>query len=317
MKKKMMALVVMCAMLLSFMGVVQVNAEEEQFKVGFSIITLDIAYYSEMKDTFVKECEERGWEGLVTNANMDVETTLNDCMDLIRQGVDTLVIASWYGDSLGEVLEAAEMEGIPVFFINTGGLTDSDVYVGHVIADDTQVGYYAGGWTAQYFKDKGQEEISIVSTTSASTVGRNRVDGYMKGLEENGMTVNVLNEYICDSREDCMTSIEDALTAYDHIDVVYGIGTNNNLGEYDAIDAAKREDPIIVGWDLADEDKERIDSGSQFVATLVVDPVYEMTTTLDHVQANADGEEVERLTNYYPEIYTAEGTVTYDDVFGK
>lgn len=317
MKKKMMTLVIAFAMLLSFMGAVQANAEEDKFTVGFSIITLDITYYSEMKDTFVAECENRGWEGLVTNANMDVETTLNDCMDLIRKGVDALVIASWYGDSLGEVLEAAEMEGIPVFFINTGGLTDSDVYVGHVIADDTQVGYYAGGWTAQYFQEKEQTEISIVSTTSASTVGRNRVDGYLKGLEESGITVNVLNEYICDSREDCMTAIEDALTAYEHIDVVYGIGTNNNLGEYDAIDAAKREDPIIVGWDLAEEDKALIDEGSQFVATLVVDAVYEMTTTLDHVEANANGEEVERLTNYYPEIYTADGIVTYADVFGE
>lgn len=292
-------------------------ADEDAFTVGFSIITLNIAYYAEMADTFKAECENRGWNYYVAEAGMDVETTLNDCTDMIQKGVDALVIASWYGDSLGDILEQAEAANIPVYFINTGGLTDEDVYVGHVIADDVQVGIYAGAWTAQYFQAQGKNEISMVSTTSASTVGRNRVDGYIQGLKENGMTVNVLNEYICDSREDCMAALEDALTAYDHIDLVYGIGTNNNLGEYDAIDAAQREECVIVGWDLADEDKALIDADSQFIATLDVDASYEMTTTLDHVAAYAAGEEVERLTNYYPILYTAEGEVTYEAVFGE
>ena len=291
-------------------------AAEDKFTVGFSIITLNIAYYAEMADTFKAECEARGWDYYVAEAGMDVETTLNDCTDLIQKGVDALVIASWYGDSLGDILEQAEAANIPVYFINTGGLTDADVYVGHVIADDTQVGIYAGTWTAKYFQEQGKTEISMVSTTSASTVGRNRVDGYIKGLQDAGMTVNVLNEYICDSREDCMAALEDALTAYDHIDLVYGIGTNNNLGEYDAIDAAQREECVIVGWDLADEDKALIDAGSQFIATLDVDATYEMTTTLDHVAAYAAGESVERLTNYYPILYTANGEVTYEEVFG-
>lgn len=295
---------------------VETDAEsDETFTVGFSIITLNIAYYAEMCDTFKAECESRGWNYYVAEAGMDVETTLNDCLDMIQKGVDALVIASWYGDSLGDVLESAEAAGIPVYFINTGGLSDDDVYVGHVIADDVQVGAYAGVWTAKYFLEQGISEISMVATTSASTVGRNRVDGYLQGLEEGGLTVNYLNEYIVDSREDAMAAMEDALTAYDHIDLVYGIGTNNNTGEYDAIDAAQRSDCVIVGWDLSDEDKALIDAGTCFVATLNVDATYEMVTTLDHVAAYANGETVERLTNYYPVLYTATGEVTYEDVF--
>ena len=293
------------------------GSAEDPFTVGFSIITLNIPYYGEMADTFKSECEARGWTPIIAEAGMDVETTLNDCTDMIQNGVDALVIASWYGDSLGDVLEKAEAANIPVYFINTGGLSDSDVYVGHVIADDVEVAKYSGTWTAQYFQKQGKNEISMVSTTSASTVGRNRVDGYITGLKEAGMTVNVLNEYICDSREDCMAALEDALTAYDHIDLVYGIGTNNNLGEYDAIDAAQREECVIVGWDLAEDDKALIDTKGQFIATLDVDATYEMTTTLDHVEAYAKGEKVERLTNYYPVLYTSEGEVTYEDVFGK
>ena len=291
--------------------------DTKTFTVGFSIITLDIPYYAEMKDTFVKGCEARGWEYMVAEAGMSVEKTLNDCSDMITKGVDALVIASWYGDSLGDTLEQAAKAEIPVFFLNTGGLTDNDIYVGHVVADDYQVGYYAGTWTAQRFLKEGKAEITAVDTTSASTVGRNRVDGYRKGMEDAGVKVEWLNEYITENREQCMAAIEDALTAYSTIDLIYGIGSNNNLGAYDAVDAAQRKDPIIVGWDLSEEDQKLIDANTQFVATLVVSAEFEMNTTLEHVEANAKGENVERLTNYYPDLYTNEGVVTSVDVFGE
>ncbi len=293
------------------------SESDEKFTVGFSIITLDIPYYAEMKETFVKGCEERGWDYMVAEAGMSVEKTLNDCSDMITKGVDALVIASWYGDSLGDTLDQAAKANVPVFFLNTGGLTDNDVYVGHVVADDYQVGYYAGTWTAQRFLKEGKTEIKAVDTTSASTVGRNRVDGFRKGMEDAGVKVEWLNEYITENREQCMAAIEDALTAYPTIDLIYGIGSNNNLGAYDAVDAAQRTDPIIVGWDLSEEDQKLIDAKTQFVATLVVSATFEMNTTLEHVEANAKGETVERLTNYYPDLYTSEGIVTSADVFGE
>jgi len=317
--KKILALVLVLMLVTAlFVGCGKTQEKvEKKFTVGFSIITLNIPYYAEMQETFIKECNERGWEYVIAEAGMDVEKTLNDCSDMIQQKVDALVIASWYGESLGDTLDQAKAAGIPVYFLNTGGLSDDDPYVGHVIADDIEVGRYEGTWAAQYFIKQGKSDIKMVATTSASTVGRNRVDGFLKGLKDGGVTAEYLQEYIADSRETCMASIEDALTTYSQIDLIYGIGTNNNLGALDAIDAAKRTDPVIVGWDLSTDDKSAIDAKGQFVATLNVSAKFEMSTTMDHVAAYAKGEKVEKLTNYYPDIYTADGFITSKDVFGK
>lgn len=297
-------------------GAADPAGDEDKFTVGFSVITLSIEYYADMKDAFIAQCEERDWDYIVTESGQDVEATLNDCIDLIQRGVDALVVASWYGDSMGEVLEQAEASGVPVYFVNTGGLNEADPWVSHVLANDLEVGYYAGVWTAQHFLGEGQDTVNYVSLTTASTVGRDRVDGYENGLRDGGLTVNKLNEYLGSTREDYLAAMEDALNAYPDIDLVYGISSVCNLGAFDAVDAANKEEQVvIVGWDNSAEDQEIIDMRSSFLGTVDVDPEYEMSICLDNVAAHTAGEEVERISTYYPYIYTADGYVTYEDIF--
>lgn len=293
------------------------DEKDGEFFVGFSTVTLNIPYYAEMAQVFETECDARGWKHTTLVNNMDVEQQINDSLDLIQQGVDALCIASWWGDSIHEILEAAEEANIPVFFLNTGGLTDSDVFVSHVIADDVAVGEYAGVYTAKYFLAQGINDIKMVTTTSDSGVGRNRADGFYAGLTKGGLNYTLLQESMVDSQEDAMRVIEDDLTAYDHIDLIYGIGTNNNMGELDALNAAQRTDAIIIGWDCSEADKAAIDGGTQFKATLVVSATYEMQTTIENIAKNANGEAIDRIVNYYPILYTFEGEKTYDDVYGK
>ncbi|MDO4565454.1 MAG: sugar ABC transporter substrate-binding protein [Clostridia bacterium] len=320
--KKILGLLLVVLMLASLATACQTGDGTEQgsdddvFTVGFSVITLNIEYYADMKDAFEQICTEKGWEFIVTESGQDVEATLNDCMDLLERGIDALVIASWYGDSMGEVLELADDKGIPVYYMNTGGLDDAGSWVSHVIADDVNVGYFAGVWTAKHFiEQENKTEVNLISLTTATSVGRNRVDGYIDGLEAGGLTVNLLNEYLGSTREDYLASMEDALTAYSNIDLVYGVSSVCQLGAYDAIAAAQRTDEIvIVGWDNSAEDKQIIDSRISYLGTIEVDPAYEMEICLEKVEAYANGEDIERISNYYPSIYTADGYVTAEEV---
>ena len=87
--------------------------EEKQLKIGFSIITLTFPYYVKMLDGFEAACKEKGWDYVYTDAGMDVEKTVNDCLDLTLKDIDALVIASWYGDSLQDVFEQCKAANIP------------------------------------------------------------------------------------------------------------------------------------------------------------------------------------------------------------
>lgn len=320
--KKVVAMLLALVMLLSMAACAkndpapETPADDDKFTVGFSVITLSIEYYADMKDAFEKICTDKGWEYIVTESGQDVEATLNDCMDLLEKGIDALVIASWYGDSMGEVLEIADNKGIPVYYMNTGGLDEASTWVSHVIADDVQVGNFVGQYTAKYFLDeKKQDTVNFVALSTASSVGRNRVDGFVAGLKEGGLTVNVLNEYLGSTREDYLAAMEDALIAYPDVDLVYGVSTVCQLGAYDAVEAAQKTGEVIItGWDVSAEDKQVIDAKTGYIGAVEVDPVYEMTICLEKVEQYAAGKDIERISNYYPKLYTADGYVSAEDV---
>jgi ribose transport system substrate-binding protein len=286
----------------------------EKFTVGFSVITLEFTYYAEMKDAIESICKERDWDCITSVAGQDVEATLNDCADLIQKGVDALVIASWYGDSMGEVYELATAADIPVYFIDTGGLDPSAPYITHVVADDKETGYAFGIWIADYFKQQGKTEIDYAVITTATSVGRNRADGFIEGLAAGGVTGNNLNEHNFTAREDAMNFTEDTLVANSKLDLIYTIAEMAMLGAYDACAAANRDEVTIVGWDSGQEQQQLVDSGTQILGYVSLDPALEAKLTLDAVQAYRDGESVDKLITYYPSIYTKDGLISLEDV---
>ena len=156
--------------------------------------------------------------------------------------------------------------GIPVFLIDTGSLPPDGDYVTNIGTVDFDAGYNAGYWTAKYLKEKGKTEINFATFTTATTVGRNRVDGFIKGLEDfggkNGLTSKQLHEYLGDTRESYMASCEDALTTYPKLDLIFAANAQGGLGSYDACVAAGRNEVYIVGYDSEEDEMKLIDKGT-------------------------------------------------------
>lgn len=292
-------------------------ATEKPITIGISIISLSYPYYAKLQDGLVEKCEEKGWDYILTEANMDVEKTLNDCADLVQKGVDALVIASWYGDSMGEVYDLCEQAGIPIFFIDTGGLADDGGYVTNVGALDYDAGLMEGYWTAQQLLAEGKTEANYLDFTSATTVGKNRVDGFQAGAAQAGLTLNVLHQYLGDTRESFMASCEDALTAYPVIDLIFGASAQAGLGCYDAVIAASRSEITVVGYDAEDDEKTLIDTGTQYIASVELLPYDEAAMTIQYVEDYFNGATFEKFTSFPAGMYTKDGHLTSEDVFGS
>jgi len=246
-----------------------VPADDKKVTIGFSVITLTFPAYVSLQNGIIAACDTRGWDYFLAEAGMDVEKTINDCLDLMERDIDALVIASWYGDSLGEVFETAEKKGIPVFMIDTGGLPETG-YVTHVGCDDYNAGYQAGQWAAQYLVKKSITDINYISLTSATSVGRNRSDGFLAALNdaEGVTTVTLLHEYLGDSRELFMSTFEDALITYPEINLVFSSSAQGSLGAYDACTAANRTEVYIIGFDNETDEQVLIEKGTQYIASV-------------------------------------------------
>ncbi len=292
--------------------------EEKQLKIGFSIITLTFPYYVKMLDGFEAACKEKGWDYVYTDAGMDVEKTVNDCLDLTLKDIDALVIASWYGDSLQDVFEQCKAANIPVFLIDTGSLPPDGDYVTNIGTVDFDAGYNGGYWAAGQMKEAGKEAVRMISFTTATSNGRNRADGFVKGLEEGGLTVEVLNEYLGDSRESYMTSCEDALVTYPELDLVFAANAQGGLGAYDACVAANRPEVKIVGFDCEDEEVELIDKGTQYIASVMQLPAGMAQQTIQNIEDYLyNGATFEKSTPYESGVYCAQGALTTEDILGS
>jgi ribose transport system substrate-binding protein len=291
------------------------TAEDGKLKIGFSVISLTYPYYVSMLEGIQSAVSEKGWELVYTDAGTDVEKTINDCLDLIQKGIDALVIASWYGDSLEGVFEQANAAGIPVFLIDTGSLPPDGDYVTNIGTDNFSAGYLGGYWTAKYFCQQDMNEINFLSFTTATTVGRDRVDGYLEGLSQGGLKVNRLNEYLGNSRESYMSSCEDALTTYPRVDLIFGANAQAGLGSYDSVIAAGRSEVHIFGFDCEDDEIALIDAGTQYIASVKQLPRRMASQTIQNIEDYLfNGKTFDKSIAFPASIYTKDGLISSEDI---
>lgn len=294
---------------------IETDGGSDPLFVGFSTWSLSFTFYTEMSAAFQSECEARGIRYVCTDSKGDIETQLNDCVDLLNKDVDVLIIASHFGESLGEAFELAEKKGIPIFMVDTNQGPEGYNFVCKTGTVNYDATYIAGTYLAYFFLEQGMDTINAVNVTSAGSVAQERTKGYMAGLQDHGITVNVLNEYWSSSRAEGMSVAEDALMMYSNIDIFLCITAQSGLGTYDACAAAKR-DVYIIGMDGIAEERQYIDSGTNYIASTIQYPGDMVINALDLIEEYLEGREFE--PNSYVEtpsgVYTRDGEYKADAV---
>lgn len=292
----------------------EASTSEDTFTVGFSNASLDYPYYVTMQEGLEAACEAKGWNLITVDSGNDAEKALNDCNDMILEGIDALVITSWYGDTLSEVFDTCEEKDIPVFLIDTGTVDTEETYVTEIGTDSYQAGYYGGLWTAKYLEEQGLTDINLLNFYNETEISALRVEGFVAGLEE-VLPVNVLNEYLDSTREGYMSSCEDALVTYDDVDLIYGASALAGLGAYDACDAAERTEIYIVGFDAEDEEIEKIDAGTNYIASIMQLPAVMAEETVEMIDGYVNnGETYDKHVDCESGVYSVDGELTITDI---
>ena len=288
--------------------------DADTLHVGFSIVSLEFPFYVSMLEGFTVACDAKGWTYEYTDAGLDAETQINDCSDLLMKDIDVLVISSWYGDILSDVFEQAAAEEIPVFLIDTQ-VPNNEGYVSSIGTVNYDAGMLGGKWAGQYMAEQGKSEVNLVLMHATDVVATDRANGFVAGLEAAGMTVNLLNTYVGSTREAYMTSCEDALTTYDNIDLIFGADAQAGLGSFDACQGAGREEVKIIGFDCEDEEVERIDAGTQYIASVMQFPAVMAETTIDNIDKYVFGNEsIEQSLGCDAGIYCAQGEISAEEI---
>ena len=290
--------------------------EEENLKIGLSFVSLNFPYYVRMYDTFMEEAEKNNWEVSFVDGNLDATTQLNGIQDLVNDDVDVMVISTWYIDAMEDVLQQCVDKDIPVFVI---GNTENPDNINELIqyacgTEHYDAGHLGGTYMSKYLKDQGRDSIKMATMVGSTEQMKARAQGFVDGMTDHGISVEVLNEYDFSTREEAMASGEDALTTYPDIELFYGVSAQGALGAYDATVGANRTEVMVFGYDGEDEELEVIDEDNNYVGTVTQAPDVEASTTVEYIKKYLDGEEFDKIVPISAGIYCDEGQLTAEEV---
>lgn len=301
---------------------VPVSSEEKTEKhIGITVASMTFPYYVRMYEQFNEEAETRGWKITFVDSDLDASKELNALQDMINSDVDALIASTFYLDGLVDVFQQAKDQNIPVVVIGQTAFKEGspleDLVSFACGTEHYDAGYLGGKWTSTYLKEKERDSLKMVSMIGTTEQMQARGQGFIDALEDNGISVELLNEYDTSTREEGMRNGEDALTAYPDLELIYGVNAQASLGAYDATVGANRTDVLVVGYDGEDEELETIDKGGNYIATITQAPKAEATVAIEALDKLFAGEELAQIELVPAGIYSSEGQLTSEEVLSR
>lgn len=220
--------------------------EEEKMLVGFSMATLKEDRWLRDRDIFIAKAKQEGIDVIVKNANNDSNIQLEQVNEMIKKGIDILVIVPNDSEEVKECIKAAKNKGIPVIsYDRLARNSDVDVYISF---DNVKVGELQGSYLAEHAPEGGYIILDGAKDDFNSEMFHK---GYMNVLDKLVVEgkIQILDEIWVDNwrRE----------TAYDF--VLKGIKTHKNelkailgandslaLGAIDALSVSQMSNKVVV-----------------------------------------------------------------------
>jgi ribose transport system substrate-binding protein len=173
-----------------------------------------------------------------TSADDNANTQVSNIQDLISRDVDCIIVAATSQDAVNPAIDAATAAGIPVVIQERDVTTDT--WTSFVNAKTKDIGVLQAQAAADMLGGKG----NVVLLEGAAGVGA--AEETRKGHEEvlaNYPDIKVLDtQYSGWDRATGKSLMEDWLQTYPEIDAVISDSGIQNMGAYEAVEAAGRSD---------------------------------------------------------------------------
>ena len=249
MKKLVSILVVISMALVLFTGFAPVMAADEgdgEINIVYLAPSKDILYWQWVEAGVYQACEEAGVNVVTYDAGNSVAEQQNNTNTALTQEVDGIVLSPVSSPSCTTVLDAAEMEGVPVTIAAIGPDEGVENYACFVSADDYTSGYENGIFLCDKIIEAGGGSIGVLSLPLDRSNAQLKMAGLEKACEEKGieivqvlqtqdLTVNVATQ-----------QANDLLTANEDMKGIYGMYEQAGIGAVVAVETAGVEDDIII-----------------------------------------------------------------------
>ena len=268
--------------------------------IGVSLLTQQHAFYKTLEDGLRDEAKAKNLDVVVVACEMDPAKQASQVEDFIAQHVAALLLAPCDSNAIGQNLQAADAAHIPVF---TADIAARNAHVvSHVASDNVLGGRLAAKTLAGLIGDAG--EVLVIDHPSVASV-QDRVRGFEEELRAHSGIRIVAKPSADGQRAKAMSATEDMLQAHPRVRGIFGINDDSALGALSVVEAARRTDIAIVGYDATDEAQAAIRRGSALKADVIQYPEKIGRTAIDMIARHLAGEAVPPVVSVEVGVVTA------------
>lgn len=247
--------------------------------------TAGVVYHAER----VAKMVEKEYPGakVIVKTSPDAASQANAIQDLAVQGLDALVILPTDPDPLVNAIKQVKDKGTFVSIVDRApSVNDGTVRDLYVAGNNPALGEVAG----EYIKKNTPDAEVVVIRGLPIPIDQQRQDGFDKGIA--GSKVKVLDRQFGNwSRDDAFKVMQDFLTKYKKIDVVWCQDDDMTVGVLQAIEQAKRTDiKYVIGGAGSKDMIKKVMDGDKMIPVDVLYPPAMVGTALQLTAAALYGQ---------------------------
>lgn len=209
-----------------------------------------------MKDSAQKEADKLGYNLIVLDSQDNPAKELANVQDLTVRGIKLMLINPTDSDAVGNAVIVANKANIPVITL------DRSTYKGNVIsyiASDSRLG---AKMAADFIARKLGNNVKVIQLEGipGTSGARERGEGFGQAVQKHEF--NMLASQPADyDRTKGMNVMQNLLTAHPSVQAVFAQNDEMALGALRALQAADKEDVLVVGFDGTDDALKAVQSG--------------------------------------------------------
>jgi ribose transport system substrate-binding protein len=264
-----------------------VHAQDKKVTIGVSIPAADhgwtsgVVFHAERVAKLLMA--EHPGLNVIVKTSPDAASQANAVQDLETQGIDALVILPSDPDPLVNAIKQVKDNGKFVALVDRApSVNDDTVRDLYVAGNNPALGEVAG----KYIAATTPEAEVVVIRGLPIPIDQQRQDGFDKGIA--GSKIKILDRQFGNwNRDDAFKVMQDYLTKYPKIDVVWCQDDDMAVGVLQAIEQAKRTDIkyVVAGAGSKDMIKKVMD-GDKLIPVDVLYPPAMVATAMQLTAAN-------------------------------
>ena len=312
--KKVFALILCLAMMISMAGCVRIVIDGEESSVqvsangtiGLSVSTQNNPFFVSLVEGAEKQASALGVKITVADAGDDAAKQTSDIEDLVASGISVLIVNPVDSDAVTGAVEFAKSKGVKVISVDRAvNGTEIDCQ----IASDNVLG---AELATQFIVDtlgEGAVVAELEGVTGASAA-IDRSQGF-HNIADTKLQV-VARQTANFARAEGMSVMENMLQANPDIQAVFAANDEMALGAMEAISGAGK-DIMVVGFDATDDAIASIKAG-QMAGTIAQQPALIGSTAVTNALKLINGETIEKSIPVEVTLVTIDNVETFAEL---